>query len=228
MGDLMEEGEVRDMTPRLVGEVYKRRTSGESTALRLYALYECQYCKNTFETMVQSVKSGATKSCGCNLFITHGLSSNRFYGTWYAMLHRCDNLESINYKYYGARGIIVCEEWLDVRNFVAWAEATYPNIEDATLDRIDNDKGYSPDNCRWVDKYTQVINQRVKKNNTSGYVGINWSEARLKWVSRISVEKKRIWLGDYKTIEEAVQARDNYIVENKLPHKLSTDYKGDK
>jgi hypothetical protein len=140
------------------------------------------------------------------------------------MKYRCYNTKRREYKWYGARGITVCEEWQDVTNFVAWAEKTYPNREGYTLDRINNDKGYSPENCRWVDKSTQVINQRIRRTNTSGYVGINWVESKLKWVSRINVEKKRIWLGDYKTIEEAILARDNYITQNNLQYKLSTDY----
>ena len=157
------------MKPKLIGETYMRKATIKSNQLATYGLYECQYCNNTFEAIFKNVKSGNTKSCGC--FATHGLSSNRFYKTWYGMLQRCNNLEHSSYKNYGARGIVVCEEWLDVRNFVAWAEKIYPNIEDATLDRINNDKGYSPENCTWSDKTTQAVNQRVRKDNKSGYVG---------------------------------------------------------
>ena len=82
-----------------------------------------------------------------------------------------DNIKA--YKDYGGRGITVCEEWLDVANFISWAESTHPNTEGLSLDRIDNDKGYSPENCRWVDKTIQAINQRIGRNNTSGYVGGN-------------------------------------------------------
>ena len=57
------------------------------------------------------------------------------------MKHRCYNIKREDYKYYGARGITVCEEWLNVSNFVAWCELTYPNIEGYTLDRIDVDRG---------------------------------------------------------------------------------------
>lgn len=152
------------------------------------------------------------------------MGQNKFYKTWHNMIQRCTNPNNKQYKNYGGRGITVCEEWLDVANFVSWCDATHPNIEGVSLDRIDNDGGYSPENCRWADTYTQVINQRIRRTNTSGYVGITWVEARLKWVSRISVEKKRIWLGDYKTIEDAILARDNYITQNNLQYKLSTDY----
>ena len=220
--------EIKDMTPRLIKDLGMRFMTEKSSRKYRYGLYECQYCGKEFEAITSNIKKGNTKSCGCLSGEKHGLHQNKFYQTWYNMTYRCSNPKSKDYKDYGARGITVCKEWQDVTNFVAWCESTHPNINNYSLDRIDNDKGYSPENCRWVDKSTQGINQRIRRTNTSGYVGINWVEARLKWVSRISVGKKGIWLGDYKTIEEAVIARDNYIIENKLPHKLSTDYKGDK
>ena len=215
----------KDMTPKLIEDLGMKYITKVSKHRTRYGLYECQYCGKEFECITNSVNTGNTKSCGCvNFSKKHGLSSNRFYSTWKGMLQRCTNLEHRSYKNYGARGITVCEEWLDVRNFVAWAEATYPNIEDATLDRIDNDKGYSPENCTWSDKTTQAINQRIMKNNKSGYVGVTWHIRYKKWGANIGVNNKLINIGTFKTLEEAVQARDNYIIENNLPNKLSTQY----
>ena len=219
--------EIKDMTPKLIGKTWRKYPTEKSAQLATYGLYECQYCKNTFEAIFNNVKRGNTKSCGCfatKLNITHGISQNKFYQTWYGMLQRCTNSIREDYKYYGARGIVVCEEWQDVTYFVAWAEKTYPNIEDATLDRIDNNKGYSPENCRWVDKTTQILNRRIMKNNKSGYVGVIWNKRDRKWIVNIGVNNKLINIGTFKTKEEAVQARDNYIIENNLPHKLSTQY----
>ena len=176
--------------------------------------------------MVFSIKSGGTKGCGCQRGkgFKHGLESHRFYPTWNALVQRCTNPKNKKYKNYGGRGITVCEEWLDVRNFIAWCKMTHPNIEDVSLDRIDNDKGYSPENCTWSDKTTQAINQRMQKNNTSGYVGIYWHKRGKKWRASISVNNKLIHLGLFPTVQEAVLARDNYIIENNLLHKLSTEY----
>ena len=215
------------MTPKLIGETYMKYPTEKSRKKRKFGLYECQYCGKEWETMVYSIKSG-TKSCGClqkRVSRTHGLRNNRFYATWNNIIKRCTNPKNINYKNYGGRGITVCEEWLDVKIFIEWAESTHPNIEGMTLDRIDNDKGYSPENCTWSDKTTQCINQRVRKDNKSGYVGVSWNKRDKKWCANIRINKISKQIGSFKTKEEAIQARDNYIIENNLPHKLSTSYK---
>ena len=214
-------------TPRLVGETYmKSPTRGGANPVR-YGIFECQYCGKHWESLLKAVKYGHTKSCGCyrsKIKSTHGMRSHRFYNTWITMRGRCLNIKDKNYKNYGGRGITVCEEWLDVRNFVAWAESTHPNIEGLSLDRIDNDLGYSPENCRWADRSTQNINQRISKRNTSGFVGVNWSKSKSIWVANIKHHKVLKYVGGFKTKEEAVLARDQYIIKNKLPHKLSTQY----
>ncbi len=220
-GNRMEEGVERDMTPRLVGETYMKYPTEKSIKKYRYGLYECQYCKKEFEAQTAHIKSGGTKSCGCLREDIHGLTYNRFYKTWYGMLQRCNNPKIKAYKNYGGRGITVCEDWLDVRNFVDWAEKTYPNIEGHTLDRIDNDKGYSPENCRWADKTTQNINQRMREDNKSGYIGVRWREDRNKWVVCVRTGVKNAYIGQFEDLMEAVIFRDNYILENKLPNKLN-------
>ena len=188
-------------------------------------MLKCQYCGKEFEARVGSIKHGR-KSCGCirGRSGTHRLSKHRFYSTWKGMMRRCSDYQSEAYKNYGGRGITVCEEWIDTRTFIKWAEATHPNIEGYTLDRIDNDKGYSPENCRWATKQTQILNQRISGRNTSGFVGVYWSILKSRWISHITVKSKQRSIGTFKTIEEAVLARDNYITQNSLPHKLSTEY----
>ena len=220
---------IKNMTPKLIKELGMRFPTELSKRRSRYGLYECPYCSKHWEAISKSINTGDTKSCGCvNLRITHGLRTNKFYQTWNGMVQRCTNPKNSSYKDYGARGITVCEEWLDVSNFVAWAEATYPNIEDATLDRIDNDKGYSPENCTWSDKTTQRINQRIRKDNKSGVVGVRYYGRGGVWTAYISINNARKHIGQFESKEEAVQARDNYIIENNLPHKLSTDYKKEK
>ena len=214
----------KDMTPKLIGETYMKYPAENSTRKYRYRLYECQYCGKEFEATTAHIKSGNTKSCGCQKGgNTHGLSHNQFYKTWKSMMGRCYNLKNKHYQSYGGRGISVCTDWQDLANFVSWAEETY--IEGMTMDRINNDGNYEPTNIRWADKTTQQLNQRIQKNNTSGFVGINWHKGNNKWVAKIKVNKIVIHLGYFNSVQEAVEARDIYIIENSLPHKLSTDYK---
>ena len=216
-----------DMTPKLIGETYLRKPAETSRQRYKYGIYRCQYCGEEFECVTHNIKNGHTRSCGCLIGKqtgSHNLYYHRFYSTWNGVMQRCNNPKHKRYKDYGGRGITICEEWLDIRNFVAWAAATHPNMKGYTLDRIDNDGGYSPENCRWVDKSTQVINQRTRKDNKSGFVGINWYSFNKKWRVQITWQNITYSVGSFLTIEEAVQARDNYIIENKLPHKLSTEH----
>jgi len=214
-----------DMKPILIKDLGMLYPTENSKKKSHYGIFKCQYCGKEFRATLGHVKRGNTKSCGCQIKgreITHGLANHRFYNKWNAMMQRCSNIKHKQYIDYGARGIRVCEEWQDVRNFVKWVNETY--IEGMSLDRRDNDKGYSPENCRWTDGITQSVNQRKKKNNTSGYAGVSWYKDYNKWVSIITFNKKRIDLGYYDNIEAAVKVRDEYIKEHNLPHKLSTEY----
>ena len=223
----MEEELEKDMTPRLIGETWRKYPTEKSKYEEIFGIYECRYCGKEFECRRSSIQNGNTKSCGCQKNkqkITHGRSNSRFYKTWNDMIRRCTNPNNKDYKDYGGRGITVCEEWLDVIDFVAWCDLTYPKLEGYSLDRIDVDGNYEPNNCRWVTKSEQVINQRMKITNTSGYKGVIWNKKNSNWVAVIGIATKKVYIGSFKIKEEAVQARDKYILENKLPHKLSTEY----
>ena len=215
--------EIKDMTPKLIGETWRKYPTETSKQKATYGLFECQYCGKEFEAQTSDIRNGTTRSCGClvgragiHLFYKH-----RFYATWVNILARCLNTSHRDYAGYGGRGITVCDEWLDVATFVAWAEATHPNISGVSVDRIDNDEGYSPDNCRWADSTTQVINRRMQKNNTSGILGINWKTRGEVWVAQLSLQNKKKHIGQFKNIEDAILARNEYILANNLPHKLS-------
>ena len=212
---------IKNMTPKLIKELGMRFPTENSTRKYRYGLYECAYCGKHWEVVMARVKCGNTKSCGCLKGEGHGLSGHKLYGTWKQMVQRCTNPKHKYYGDYGGRGIIICEEWLDIKKFIAWAESTHPNIEGYTLDRIDNDKGYNPDNCRWADRTMQSVNQRISKRNTSKILGVSWKSRNKRWVAQIRHMGKKVWLGQFISIEDAIEARNSYILVNKLPNPLS-------
>lgn len=92
--------------------------------------------------------------------VIHGLRHTRIYATYHHIIAKCYKKYDNHYKWYGARGIVVCQEWLDdFMNFYNWAmENGYQ--DNLTIDRIDVNGNYEPSNCRWVDQTTQVRNRR--------------------------------------------------------------------
>lgn len=191
-----------------------------SKRTRHYAKYKC-HCGKVFNALVDNVKTGKSKSCGCLSFVncpsntTHNLSRHRLYKTWNMMMQRCYNKDAQNYKYYGEIGILVCNEWHNITNFI---NDMFPSYQEGlTLDRKENDKMYSKDNCRWATLETQNRNKRkIISSNTSGYKGVHWNKKSNKWVSQIGINKKTICLGYYDNPLDGALAYDNYVIKNNL------------
>lgn len=153
------------------------------------SMYECICdCGNTAIVAGSSLTSGHTRSCGClrRLYLQqhrparkHGGESipgknhrERLYMVWSGMKERCYSPKNRRYKDYGGRGIEVCNEWrTDYGAFRDWAMANGYDPEAprgaCTIDRIDVDGNYCPDNCRWVDNKTQCNNKRNKKRKAA-------------------------------------------------------------
>ncbi|HBQ0511231.1 TPA: AP2/ERF family transcription factor [Klebsiella pneumoniae] len=162
-------------------------------------------CGRTKIIRLSYVKSGRTKSCGClkvEAKKTHGLSSSSEYKIWDLMIQRCENPNDKRYKDYGGRGITVCHQWHDFSSFYADMGSRPDGF---TLDRIDNDKGYSPENCRWATPSEQQLNRRKVKGSKSRFVGVTKRPSG-RWSARITVNYKGIYLGDYDTEEAASEA----------------------
>lgn len=123
-------------------------------------------CGGTSEPLGQSLRSGATTSCGCiarekaSGRATHGASGTSEYKAWHAMIERCTNPSNHKWKRYGARGIKVCARWLSYENFVA---DMGPRVQGLSIDRKDNNGDYEPGNCRWATPIQQGNNRENNK-----------------------------------------------------------------
>lgn len=136
------------------------------------------------------------------------MKRTRLRDVYYSMIRRTTNKKDMHYKWYGDRGIKVCDEWLnDYEAFKQWA---YENGYDEnapkysqTLDRIDNNKGYAPNNCRWVSM--KIQNRNTRKNRLITYKGI--TKPMQEWCDELNIPKTTFWerLDNGWSIEKAIE-----------------------
>jgi hypothetical protein len=186
--------------------------------MRRIGLFKCS-CGKEFESGIMGIKHGHAKSCGClqkkivsQVMFKHGLSSSSQYDMWTNMKLRIFDNTNKEYKNYGGRGITIFPPWIhDFQLFYDYVSAL-PNFKKRgySIDRIDNDGNYEPGNLRWATRHIQNTNNRKRKSNTSGYVGV--SKFRDKWQAAIGGKH----IGHYETKEQAAISRNNYIIANHL------------
>ncbi len=147
-------------------------------------------CGNIVVVRSRDLRSGRTKSCGClhkeavkKMATTHGLCHDRLFSIWCAMRRRCTDPKYKFYHNYGGRGITVCEEWKNnFQAFYDWAKANGYR-DDLSIDRIDVDGNYCPENCRWATMIEQANNKR--NNHLITYNGKTLTMAE--WSRKIGV-----------------------------------------
>lgn len=151
-----------DLTNQRFGKLFVVERSENRGDYRSHWVCKCD-CGTMKIVSSSHLRGGTTRSCGCSR-MTHGQTTGRTkskaYSIWATMIQRCTNKNRAVWKYYGERGIIVCERWLEFANFLA--DMGNPPTEKHQLDRIDNTKGYCPSNCRWVVSKT---NNRNRSDN---------------------------------------------------------------
>lgn len=166
-------------------------------------------CGNETVVYRGGLTSGDIVSCGCyrkehihEYSRKHGLSHDPLYIVWGGMIQRCTNEHADNFQRYGGRGIIVCEDWRkNFENFYNWAISNgYEN--GLTLDRINNNSGYFPENCRWIDRRAQQNNTR--RNRFIEYKGETHTIAE--WSRILNINYATLWSkinrGDFKDFEK--------------------------
>lgn len=173
----------------------------------------CQRCGKEMSAFPSALKNGRGKYCSrsCNgrmAAVTHGESRTRLHNLWVSMRSRC-RPGSHAAAYYHDRGIGVCPEWDEsYEAFRDWALAS-GYADGLELDRIDNDRGYEPGNCRWATRNQQMANQRKRRDaRTSRYRGVSWCSNAGKWRTQVQWHGVHRHVGLFTDEVEAAKAYD--------------------
>jgi hypothetical protein len=142
---------------------------------------------------------------------THGMAGSRTYASWNMMRNRCSNPNYAEAQYYADNGITVCERWALFENFLADMGV---RPDGKSLDRIDNRRGYSPDNCRWATPTEQALNRSdTRKQVAKGLPRNIYLTRRNGFEVAVRRDGKLYYLGGFETVEEAIAVRDRFLEE---------------
>lgn len=205
---------IHDLSDKVFGRL-KVIELAEVKNRRAYWLCQCK-CGKQKSIRGDALLSGRTNSCGClkremessNLHITnpHGCKNHPVYHIWANMMSRCYSESNNNYHNYGGRGITVRSEWHDVRNFCKWADET-GYVKPLTLERIDVDGNYCPENCKWIPMSEQELNKRNTARivyngeirplvSVARELGLNVGTVKNRWKKGIRNNDTLLYAGD--------------------------------
>ncbi len=159
-----------DLTGMVFGRLKVIEQNGRTSDRHILWKCKCE-CGKFTNVSSRELRSGKTKSCGClqkdkirEMRYRHGDRNSRLYSVWKTMKKRCENKNCKSYKWYGAKGVSVCDEWHDYLAFKRWALNNGYDEKakrgECTIDRINPYGDYEPSNCRWVSMVEQARNKR--------------------------------------------------------------------
>ena len=204
---------------RLEGQRFGRWTVIEQAGVdgRGEKMYRCRCDCGTISVVRSSnLRTGRSSSCGCfaneltsERSKTHGMTNTRLFRIWSGIKHRCYIESDYHYKWYGMRGITMCDEWKgDFMAFYNWSMAN-GYCDNLSIDRIDNDGNYCPENCRWVSQSEQTRNQCrniMLTYNGETLCAADWAKKTGISDSTIYWRKKHGW-SDERILSEPVHRR---------------------
>ncbi len=189
-------------------------------------LLKCSHCDKEFIVVAANAIRTRQKTCSASCskrlveVFAGGNERHPLYNRWLGMNQRCNNHTSSNYPNYGGRGIIIDESLQKFEDYVTYVESLPNHSLASSIDRIDNMLGYTKGNLRWACRSVQTSNQRPNSRGTNKYTGVNWSKPHNRWIARVNFKNTSLFTKSCLTEEEAVIARNEYIIDNDLPHPI--------